>query len=273
MNSDYQSSLEIHERLVQTMSAISAQLASLEGTSRQCLADKIFSKLYSHAHTIHLLAPKPNSKAGTIWDLPSSAALTRVLIETYDALAYIALDEMTEDEFRFREAVMGYHSRKKRIDLHKRIGSNQRVPEWENDAKSIKEQLLKPECLAFFGSNTQRRTEIEKNNGKDCSQHLSQRELNKARGVNHEQYSFFINFLSQHVHSYGMAIEILFDFEAGEEKSLNHMRKNLDIASLFLSKAIQGMFSLFPNIKQPNEQSRLFLEKKVEELSQPLIIQ
>jgi hypothetical protein len=269
MNSDYQSSLEIHERLVQTMSAISAQLASLEGTSRQCLADKIFSKLYSHAHAIHLLAPKPNSKAGTIWDLSSSAALTRVLIETYDALAYIALDEMTEDEFRFRKAVMGYHSLKKRIDFHKRIGSNQQAAELENDAKNIKEQLLKPECLAFWGSKSQRLNEIKKNDGRDYPHHLDKRELNKARGVNHEKYSFFINFLSQHVHSYGMAIEILFDFEAGEEKSLIHMEKNLDIASLFLSKAILGMFSLFPNIKQPNEQSRLLLEK----LSQPLITQ
>jgi hypothetical protein len=143
----------------------------------------------------------------------------------------------------------------------------------ENDAKSIKEQLLKPEYLAFWGKNSQQRNNIEKDDKQDYSKHLSKASLNAARSINHDRYTIYGNLLSQHIHSYGMAIEMLFEFKAGEEGSLSLMKINLDIASLFLSKAILGMFSLFPNIKQPNEQSRFFLKQKVEELSQPLIIQ
>ena len=65
-------------------------------------ADAIFSKLLCHALSLRKLSPAPDLKVESeLWDLSSACAIARALIESYDALAYIAVHAVSGSEPRF----------------------------------------------------------------------------------------------------------------------------------------------------------------------------
>lgn len=220
--------------------------------NREYYADRIFSKLLCHAITLKKIIPTglvPLEKGCTeLWDIASAAALSRSLIESFDALAYISVEEIENYEREFRVLLWKLHSEERRSKMLNLIGSN------STELVSIKENVikLKDEVIShkyFTDLDNGKQKKIR--TGDSPAFYLSHTERNKRASVNHEYYNACIIFLSSYVHTYPFSIHQLMEFRAGNKESLRLMSMPIQYAIGFLAKAIEGLRVIFGN-RLPN---------------------
>ena len=65
----------------------------------------------------------PDQSDNVLWDLSSLSAIARSIIETHDALAYIAIENITVEERNFRISLWEYHDTNRRLKMLAAIGS------------------------------------------------------------------------------------------------------------------------------------------------------
>ena len=241
-------------------SALAGRTVSHDG---QLYADPIFSKLVCHAVTLKRIVPTgitPTTAGATeLWDLSSACVVARAMVETYDALAYIAVHEVDDSERCFRILWWKLHDQERRQKMLGLIGSSAPgVTEINENVLRLRSEL-KAHPL-FAGADKEFTKKVQ---GRKTPQfHLSQAELNQHSGVNDDYYKTVIMFLSQYVHTLPFSIDKLTRFRAGEAESLRQMFQPIEYATGFLAKGIQGMNAVFGEIvPQPSESTRDVLEK------------
>ncbi|MGH7926902.1 MAG: hypothetical protein ACREQV_03820, partial [Candidatus Binatia bacterium] len=79
--------------------------------------------LVCHGLSLQRLSPTPVPTAGEFWDISSNYAIARALIETYEALSYIAIEDVQETEREFRVLLWKLHAQERRIEMLRLIGS------------------------------------------------------------------------------------------------------------------------------------------------------
>ena len=79
---------------------------------------------------------------------------------------------------------------------------------------------------------------------------LSQRDLNKANGVNHEYHTAATMMLSQYVHTLPMSVHQLFEFKAGTPEALHMSSMPIQYSLGFLARSILRMVENFPAADQ-----------------------
>lgn len=219
-------------------------------------AKLIFAKMLAHTKSLQGLAPtglKSDRKGiAEFWDVSSSCCLSRSVIEAFDTLAYVALEDVDETEREFRVLLWELHAEDRKLQsIHLLSKEHPELAHTEARVSDLKHQLATNLFLKSLDPKRQKDL-----TGKKIEPfHHRAPERNRRAGVNHEFYMAAYILLSAHTHTHPMAIKQLRSFRAGTVESLRFMSLPSRYALAFLAKAILGMRSLFeahaPELPEP----------------------
>ena len=220
---------------------------SLVGLKPSCPNDvygeRIFVKLLCHAITLLKISPsKAKDSQRELWDISSCYAVSRALIETYDAFHYIGVAKVSDDEKEFRLLFWKLHAEARRFDMLSKMGSKDpRVGETGKEVQRLKSCLLAHQKIILC--TNQLKSNIEK--GKYQPYHLTQKQRNEEAGISHEYRDVATMHLSSHVHTHPFSVMQIVDFKAGSPECVGLMGIAIQYSTAFLAKAVQGMLQLF----------------------------
>ncbi|WP_284379980.1 hypothetical protein [Litoribrevibacter albus] len=247
MNNEFQRYAECLQEFQAILSFAEKFVNSLVGQQPSCKNDvygeRIFVKLLCHAVTLIKISPSiETNKQQELWDISSSYCLARALIESFDALSYIALANIDNQEKEFRLIFWKLHAEARRFNMLSKIGSTDpRVKHTEREVDNLKSKLLAHNHLDMCSKGL--RKDIEKGNYQPY--HLTQRQRNEEAGVSHEFRDVVTMHLSSHVHTHPFSVMQIVDFKAGSPESIGLMSIAIQYSSGFLAKAVQGMLQVF----------------------------
>ena len=239
----YRKLLRDYDALVAHAMEISASLVGNKLESkRHSYADAIYTKLVCHAISLRKLSP--TLAKGELWDVASACSVARALIETYDALAYIAIHSVGEDERAFRLLLWELHDQQRRLRMLEKVKSmNPQVHGIRDCANTLLANVKRHAMFACLPKDLQKKI----CRGDAPAIHFSQREMNAASGLDHDYYITATMFLSQYVHTFPMSVRQLMQFKAGEDDALGMSSMPLQYCMPFLAKAISGALQIWPD--------------------------
>jgi hypothetical protein len=218
-------------------------------TDRERNAKLIFSKLVGHGISLYRLSPTgmvPSDPGATeFWDVSSTFCICRALVEAFDALAYVAIEAVSDEERDFRVLLWQLHAEDRKLQALKLIHSKRvEVSSFESNVKELRETLAKHPFIEQLDKPT--RSELL---GKKLQPfHIRTPERNRRNHVNHEYYTASYILLSAHTHTYPMALQQLAAFQAGDPESLRLIALPTQYAIGFISKALLGVTSIFTTL-------------------------
>lgn len=222
---------------------------------REFYADRIFSKLLCHGLTLQRLSPtEAPSGPDVLWDISSACAVARALIESFDALAFVAVESVPDDEREFRVLLWKLHAEERRQKMLALVGSTlPKVAEVDTAVATLRAALLAHPLFGTCNAGLAKRVA----KGDTPPFHLDHAERNRRSGVDHDYYNAAVMFLSAYVHTFPFSVHQLMQFRAGDNESLRLMSIPLQYASGFLAKGIEGMRSVFPALlPSPSEETQ-----------------
>ena len=262
MESDrYEKILADLEILISVGSAVSDRLVgTMPKDVHQSYADPIFTKLLSHAISLYNLSPKLSGEASSqLWDMPSACAIARCIIEAHDVLEYISFAAISDEERSFRVLIWKLHDQQRRSNMLNLIESdNSKAKTIHSDAIALVKKAEAHQWFTNISKNHQKRIR----EGNAPSFLLSQKDLNKINGVNHEYYVVATMTLSQYVHTLPMSVHQLMGFKAGTSEALHMSSMPIQYSLGFLARAILRMIEVFPNGYQKlNDQQLIVFDR------------
>lgn len=218
-------------------------------TVREHNAKLIFSKLVGHGISLYRLSPtgvvQADPGASEFWDVSSTFCVCRALVEAFDALAYVAIEVVSDEERDFRVLLWELHAEDRKLQALKLIQSKRaEVVGLESNVNELRQRLAGHP----FIEQLDKKTRAELLGKKIQPFHFRTPERNRRNHVNHEYYMASYILLSAHTHTYPMAIQQLAGFQAGEPESLRLIALPTQYAIGFISKALLGMYSIFPRL-------------------------
>lgn len=244
---------ELSSLLSYGIALIEAQAGHKPANDREFYAERIFGKLVCHGLSLKRLSPSPEPVSGReLWDISSSYAIARTLIETYEALAYIATEPVSEQEREFRIALWKLHSSERRAEMLRLIGSKHPdVPSANEQVTSLRAAVLDHPFLSTLSSDLPKKIK----RGEAPPYHLARSERDRRCGIDHDYHTAVTMHLSSHVHTHPFSVYQLFEFRAGDPECLRLMLVPIQYSLAFLAKAIQGMKDIFSPRVPPTDTS------------------
>lgn len=139
------------------------------GSQREYYASLIFTKIVLTLRAILKLLPKSSfDKNGNleVWDISSVNSLTRSLIDTYNVLFYLTVDNIPKNEKEFRFALWKYHSEKERLKMLELIPyQNQKLQSLRNEINDLRNELLESAFYKSLDFKERKRIEKRKKRG------------------------------------------------------------------------------------------------------------
>jgi hypothetical protein len=174
------------------------------------------------------------------------------LIEAFDALAYIAIENTDELERDFRIKFWRLHSKSRRLKMLMLIGSKDpRVEDVRQDVENYRVEILKHEHLKKCDAKLKKKIEKEEYQ----PYHLTQKQRNERAGINNDYQNSVTMLLSSHVHTHPFSVFQLVDFQAGDPECLSLMDVGLQSSTAYLAKAIVGVSAMFkPLVPEQSEE-------------------
>lgn len=199
----------------------------------------VFEKLLFHAISLRRLLPPADATKLSQWDLSSVCALSRCILEAYEALAYIALHRISEEEQNFRLALWRAHDCDRRLKMMCLVPDNDisKGKQWLEEAKAELENTKFFQGL-HFGEQKRLRKDLP-------PYHISHELICKASGVDHEYYNLAKTFMSQYVHTASFALHHLSYHEPSTEDGFRNVSVPVTHALVFLSKSITDIIDKF----------------------------
>jgi len=220
------------------------------------LAEVIFTKMVCHAISLRHISPTfQNGSNPELWDIDAACAIARTLIESFDALAYIALQPVTDPEREMRILLWELHDKEHRLTMLDGIGAEgPDIEQLRDDAKKLRDAAM---THPFYG-NLSRKVQ-QKIAASEAPAYIRiQSDRNQASGINHDYYLNVIMQLSQYVHTLPFALSQLRLTHAGDPGALQIMSLPLQYCMPFIAKATEGMGQLWPALrtKMPEDTQR-----------------
>lgn len=235
------------KRLATYCHIVSSSLAGMRALGeREFYACIIFAKMTMHAISISRNTPRglagENELGGVVWDVSSVCAMVRALIESFDALAYVAVHPIPDESRTLRIQLLELHDKERRVSMLKLIGSRSPfVSQMEQEAEQLRSRILASQFADTLNPSV--RGKISKGECPDFLQTLELR--NQASDVSHTYYLGARMFLSSYVHTHPFSVHQLASFKAGDPHSLNVISVAVRYAVAFLAKAVEGMRFVF----------------------------
>ncbi len=256
----YQNScIDFDSLLTYGISLIEAQKGFTPNNMHENYGEKIFTKLICHAITLKNLSPPPSpNETPTLWDVSSNYAIARTLIETYEALAYISFEPISDTERDFRFLLWNLHADERRLEMLRLIGStNPEIIEIQSRLTEMRKSILAHAYLPEIKNETVKKIK----NNKTPPYHLTLSERDERSGIDNNYHKSVIMHLSSHIHTHPFSIQQLFLFKAGDPESLRLMSIAINYSAAFLAKSIDGMIQLFhPRTPVVSDSLRILLD-------------
>ena len=241
---------EYDDIISHAINILDAQAGHKVRNERENYGEKIFGKIVCHALSLQKLLPSPDPATDTdIWDISSQYALSRTILESYEALTYIAVDQISEEELECRVLAWKLHAEERRQKMLEMIGSkNPAVKEIERNVRDLREEILDPKLSPYIPKDI--RGKIEKNN---CPPYLVSRSKRLSAGrINADYFTAALMHLSSHVHTHPFSLHQLFEFKAGTAEAYSLVKVGGQYACGFLCTAVRDMTELFaPRVPKP----------------------
>src|SRR5258708_5359989 len=233
---------EFASMLAYAVALIEAQAGHKPSGDRDFYAERIFAKLVCHALSLKRLSPSPRPVSPELWDISSTYAIARTLIETYEALAYVSLEALENNEREFRVLLWKLHAQERRREVLRLIASNHpEVSEVEANLAELRQPVLDHPFMQSSGADLARKVR----RGEPPPYHLSRAERDARSGIDGDYHTVVIMHLSSHVHTHPFSVHQLLEFHAGDPECLRLMAIPLQYSLAFLAKALIGIRELF----------------------------
>lgn len=250
-NDKYLQDLRTLETLCQTAMNLSITTDERVVSSwREEYASYIFTKICVTTIAVLKLLPKSAYYVVTnnieIWDISSVCTLARSLIDTYNIFHYLIIEEVDEDELKFRFALWKLHSKCERLKMLELIKStSHELNKLKEDIKLLKKELM--------GTKFYQRLDFQKcKKLKDFrlgkkSIFLTNSQICKKAGISPDYYNAAYKYLSNYVHTYPFSISQIAAFKAGDTKSLALLEGAINYCTGYLCLAIRDFVKVFPD--------------------------
>lgn len=219
-------------------------------------AEIIFTKMVCHAISLRRISPTFQTGSNPeLWDIGAACSIARTLVESFDALAYIALQPVTDPERKMRILLWELHDKEHRLTMLDGIGAaGPDIDQLRDDAKMLRDAAM---AHPFYGKLS-KKVQQKITAGEAPAYIRIQSDRNQSSGINHDYYLSVIMQLSQYVHTLPFALSQLRLTHAGDPGALQIMSLPLQYSMPFMAKAIEGMGQLWPalRIKLPEDTQR-----------------
>ena len=212
---NYTGNLKTFEELCHHAAILSDENAGRKTSDRKYWGSIIFSKICLTA--IGVLRFLPDSVFYTrtnnleIWDISSICILSRSLIDAYYVFFYLAIDNISDDEFTFRLILWELHSVCERLSMLKLIKSKiSAIPDLIQEIDRLKERL---KHNAYY--RELRTGKKDKFISGKYGLSLDRNQISKKVGINVDYANMIYKDLSQYVHSYTISISVLNKLKPG----------------------------------------------------------
>lgn len=222
---------------------LNAQAGHKVQNERENYGEKIFGKMVCHAISLQRLFPSLNPGFDKeIWDISSQYALSRAILESYEAFAYIVLGGLSEEELECRILAWKLHAEERRWQMLNLIGSrNPVITMIEKTVGELRSALLEKKYEPYISKDL-----LGKIKKGDCPDYIIPRSRRLIYGsVDIDYFKAALMQLSSHVHSHPFSLHQLFDFKAGSQEAFNLVKIGGQYACGFLCAAIRDMSELF----------------------------
>jgi hypothetical protein len=233
---------ELTSLLDHGVALVEAQRGHKIAYDREFYAERIFTKMICHGLSLKRLSPSPALPPGELWDISSNYAIARALIETYEALSYVSLEAVEENERAFRMLLWKLHAQERRREMLRLIGSGHpEITAVDADISAFRRDILRHPLTQSLGSSF--RGKVER--GETPPYHLSRAERDARSNINKDYHAAVIMHLSAHVHTHPFSVHQLLGFQAGDPDCIRLMAIPIQYCLTFLGKAVIGMRELF----------------------------
>ncbi len=225
------------------VAVLNAQAGHKVQSSRENYGEKIFGKIVCHAISLKRILPDPSrSKDTEIWDISSAYALSRAILESYEALAYVTVEGISEEELECRILAWKLHAQERRHKMLTLIGSRDpRIAEVEEDITLLRRSVLDMRFELFLSKSV-----LGKVVNGECPPYLVSRSIRlDAADINSNYFTAALMHLSSHVHAHPFSLHQLFDFKAGTPEAYGLMKIAGQYACGFLAVSVREMSNLF----------------------------
>jgi len=252
MRDKYLDKLKLFELLFDEIIRISNKtLGKYTDSWREEYGSHIFGKIACHTSSLLKLLPQSKSCSLSenlnISDINSICTLARALIDTYYVFYYLIIDDISQDEFEFRQLLWFYHDNTKAIELlnccNKDDSIINELKETEIETANLHNNLDNCNFLNDLKSSPNYLSDKNlQNKVKKCldgkvSIFIENGKLSTKIGISDKFYKRTYHYLSQYVHCYPFAVSQIAEFAKTNPKTyvieiyvLNHLNCYLALA-------------------------------------------
>ena len=197
--SDYDKQLADFESVLLAAMKISTTLGGIYTTWRNIRATQLYTRMTISSFTFTSLLPgsRRHPRRDEFWDWPSVASVARNIIEAYLLYFYTGIDQIPEEEARFRLELFTYHINSEKYRLYSDWKAGQDVLRPFEDGLPRSREALK--AHPFFNSLTQPQRD-RAISGKSPT-YLSRDELIARLPFDGSELKPFYRFLSNQTHT------------------------------------------------------------------------
>lgn len=195
---EYEKFRNIHEELVRIAVSISDASGGIRTANANIIANQIYTRIVLCSMTLGSILPGNSINGHSLWDYPSIASLSRMLIETCHRLFYLTEKGVSEEGIQFRIDLLYYHLNLEKYKLYKEMGVPKEVlEEFERILPERLNKLVSSEI--FNGLSKYKKNKIREGN---CDMYLSDIEIASTLEFMHQdRYKVIYRMLSNHVHA------------------------------------------------------------------------
>jgi hypothetical protein len=228
---------------------VSDRTGGLKAADHLIMANQLYVRMTLTSLSIIHLLPENRlfPSEWQIWDFFSVASLARNLIENYNMLFFVAVENITDEERDFRLNVLYYHHNKEKQKFYKDLGGRQFDKEFDENLPIAKKALKEH---PFFSKLPHKISNAIIDGRKSI--YLSREDISKKRNFDKNTLKAYYRLFSNHTHSSPMAFLSMSNLRGGGKENkteLHYLTITLHLCIKYLSAAIIDIVSLFPHCR------------------------
>ncbi len=232
----------------------SSLIAFLKVDARRYWASVLYTRIGTSAISILYLCPGSKlNEDGTHWDFSSIASIARNIFEVSLTFFYLAVEEISNEEWMARLKVMQNHDCLSRLKLFREFDpKDPKLKGFKIQSEELKSSLLKNKY--FLSLPEKQRKSFLKG---ERSWLLTQDEILERMGEKDKNIRGFYRFLSSHVHSFPLAFYKMAENDLGRgvdsDVEVGYSATAIDFAGELLHRTTADMEKLFSDlVKNPH---------------------
>lgn len=231
------------EKLVDTAMLLSVFSGDIHTSNAGIIVTKIYTRLVIMSHTLYSVVPGNKLNKNYMWDLPSFANLSRMLIKTCHRYFYIVENGINAEQQRFRVSLYYYHLNSEKYKLFKELGKDQ------SSLRDFEEKLPKAlqEIVDYQQYKALPKDMANRIKSGGTSMHITDSDMAAALNLTGSRYKGIYRLLSTHSHGSPFATDSQSNvrgrgFENDTERL--YFCLLLGINNRYISKLVQEQASL-----------------------------